>query len=149
MPTCYMMVGAPATGKTTFYHETLNAFPRLSSDEFIEVYASSLGLKYQDVFNDYVKTAMKLFNQQVDNFIKDQRDFVWDQTNLTRKSRAKKIYRLKGYSIVAVVFEPDLIKHQIYYQSRPDKVPWPVILEMRQSYERPTVMEGFSAIMQT
>jgi predicted kinase len=82
-----MLVGVPGSGKSTWIENqnwSKNCV-HLSSDKFIDNYASSLGKTYNDVFNEYVKTATQLLNKQAITTNVSETDAIWDQTNLTDK----------------------------------------------------------------
>lgn len=147
MPVCFMLVGPPCSGKTTYYKSFLSHIEYASSDHFIESYAQAQGLKYQDVFKEFAPTAMKLFDQKIDSLVQMGASFVWDQTNMDRRTRAKKLARLKDYTVVALAFELPEDLHKAYYSVRTDKVvPWDVIESMLARYERPTLDEGFAEV---
>ncbi len=83
------------------------------------------------------------------------RNFIIDRTNLTVKSRAKFIQKLKlhNYEIEAVVF-PEVGSEALSKEewkrrldSRPGKtIPQEVLDQMVDSYEIPLMSEGFSKI---
>lgn len=148
-PTCYMLVGLPASGKTTW---TMKNHPELgcaSTDKFIDQFAAEKGISYNDAFKDGIKEATARMIDEVGTFILEERDFVWDQTNLTKKSRAKKMNYLVDYNVVAVVFEqPEKKEWKKRLASRPGKnIPTVAMASMILSYEVPTIDEGFYKIM--
>jgi predicted kinase len=148
MPTCYMLIGAPCTRKSTFYNDHFQHLPSVSSDAFIEQYAQERGVSYQEVFSEFVSSATRLMNVQLDALIAQQQDFVWDQTNMNQRARAKKLARLKGYEVIAIVFVLPIELHKSLYSARTSKiVPWDVIETMLKHYEEPTITEGFSSIV--
>jgi predicted kinase len=74
---------------------------------------------------------------------------VWDQTNTSRKSRAKKLLQLSEYNKIAVFFEtpPDVVLDK-RLASRPGKeIPDYVMRTMKENLEYPTLEEGFDVIM--
>jgi predicted kinase len=146
-PVCYMFVGAPCTGKSTHYEEEFSYLPRASSDEFIMLYAKLLGRQYDEVFKEYAPTAMIMLNKQIANLIANRESFVWDQTNMTVKGRASKLRLLKDYRVVAVIFERNREVHRRWYEARTDKfVSWNIIESMLNTYQRPTMEEGFCSL---
>lgn len=155
MPTCYMMVGVPGSGKSTLINELKENNPNLktvSSDEYIERVAKEQGKTYDEVFKEAVDPAMKWMNEQIQTFIRNKEDFVWDQTNLVQSSRMKKMRNLNsnGYEVNAVVIELSPEEHSRRLEKRANdggkKISQAVIDDMRASYERPTYAEGFKKI---
>jgi predicted kinase len=147
-PICYMFVGAPCTGKSTYYEKNLSDLPRASSDEFIMDYARSVGKRYDEVFKEYVSTAVVMLKNQVTNLIANRQSFVWDQTNMTTQGRAAKLRLLKDYRVVAVIFERNREVHRGWYEARTDKfVSWDIIESMLSTYQPPTTKEGFDSLL--
>jgi predicted kinase len=145
-----MLVGVPGSGKSTWIENqnwSKNCV-HLSSDKFIDNYASSLGKTYNDVFNEYVKTATQLLNKQAITTNVSETDAIWDQTNLTVKSRAGKIKLFPCYKKIAVVFEtPDSFELARRLASRPGKsISDAVMASMTSIFQMPTTEEGFDEI---
>ena len=147
-----MMVGLPCSGKSTYIENNLEDYVAISTDNIIQTYADYNGKSYNDVFKEYIKTAEKIMNWQLMNAILNRKNIVWDQTNLTRKTRAKKLSRIPSdlYIKRCVSFEvPDDVGvlFQAQLDHRPEKVISPQILEgMRDTYEEPMIDEGFATI---
>jgi len=78
----------------------------------------------------------------------NNKDVIWDQTNLTAKSRAAKLKMLPDYYKIAVVFKtPDAEEHARRLASRPGKsIPEGVLRSMAANLELPTEAEGFQEI---
>ena len=148
-PTCYMLIGVPGSGKTTWVLENHPSMSYASTDKYIDQFAAEAGKTYNDVFEASIKTATSRMLDDVADFITDMNDFVWDQTNVTKKSRATKIARLvkEDYQITGVVFEvPKNLKERL--ASRPGKnIPSHVMESMIKNFEMPTITEGFSKII--
>lgn len=153
--TVYMFVGLPCAGKSTLRDKIISIFGDgaivISSDDYLEQKAEEAGLTYNDVFQDNIKAAdlnmySKLGNAQGHPGV---RMFIWDQTNLTPKTRKKKLARFPGdYNKVAVVFECDEEVRQERLMNRPGKViPAHVDSSMRETYVAPTLDEGFGSIV--
>ena len=75
MPTLYMLIGVPAAGKSTWVKQHQNANTLVaSSDDYIERQAERMGSTYNDVFDDFIKsanthaiaTAKKAFSDNLD-----------------------------------------------------------------------------------
>jgi predicted kinase len=150
MPTLYVLVGVPGSGKSTWIRNQIWALGLtvVSTDAFVEQEAQRQGKTYSDVFDDYMPTAVKLMAEQVVWAREAGHDIIWDQTSTTVASRRKKFKMLPGYHAVAVVFptpEPAELERRL--ASRPGKnIPWNVMQGMISSLKLPTEEEGFDEI---
>ena len=150
MSTLYMLVGVPGSGKSTWVNNQSwsKKCVHLSSDKFIDEYATSVGKTYDEVFTEHVKTATQLLTKQAITTNVAETDAIWDQTNLTVKSRASKLKIFRCYKKIAVVFAtPD--SHELAKQlaSRPGKsISDAVIASMTNIFQMPTTEEGFDEI---
>jgi predicted kinase len=153
MPKCYQLIGVPASGKSTWVsnQDWVEDCVIVSTDEFVEAYAESVGKTYSEVFNDYMPTAVKLMADKVVDAREQGRDIIWDQTSTTIASRKRKFNMLPDYEHVAVVFPtPSRIELRSRLDSRPGKeIPDVVIEGMLVSFETPTEEEGFNEIWYT
>jgi tRNA uridine 5-carbamoylmethylation protein Kti12 len=157
------MVGLPATGKSTIANFGLGVYDRIempvfvySTDQFIEDAATHFGKTYDEMFEDNIKAATASMNALLDDAIKEQKDIIWDQTNLGVKKRKKIINRMKqaGYQVRCVCImppEPGHISDQTEWKhrlnNRPGKnIPNHVIANMIENYVEPTIEEGFDMI---
>lgn len=151
MPKLYMLIGVPASGKSTWVRN--NVDPRAvvaSSDDYLEAMAAREGKTYNEVFDKYIKAANQHVNTTVDMAMNKGLDIVWDQTNLTKKSRAGKLSRFGDeWEKIAVVFPtPDDDEWKKRLDSRPGKtIPSNILLGMKSSIEMPTKDEGFDEII--
>jgi predicted kinase len=145
-----MLVGIPGSGKSTWVNNQswAKSCVYLSSDKFIEDYATSVNKTYNEVFDEYIKTAGHLLNKQAITANVAESDAIWDQTNLTVKSRASKLKIFPCYKKIAVVFntpEADELARRL--ANRPGKsISDAVIASMTNIFEMPTIEEGFSEI---
>ena len=145
-PHCYFLVGLPGSGKST-WADSRFLLPIVGTDQWIDRFAAELGATYNEVFDSHIKEATRLFDMQINDLVYQGRDFVWDQTNLTVKSRKAKLSRLKGYDVSAVVFDIDPTVLAERQAQRPGKtIPSHVLKSMASSYQEPTLEEGFSRI---
>ncbi len=149
MPTCYIMVGLPGVGKSTYIENNLKNITVHSSDQIIEDYAKSIGSTYDDVKLDYSDQAIKIFRQNISNSIRNNETFIVDRTNMTKKSRRSVISSLpKKYNLEAIVIEVDDITHKNYLNSRKTKtIPDSVIDNLKKIFEFPIPEEGFTKIV--
>ena len=154
-PVAYLLVGVPGSGKSTWAEPylTRDGFGLVSSDAYIETMAAAAGKTYGDVFKQCIDAATKWMNDQFKIYADACQSIIWDQTNLTRKSRRKKIDALiaAGYDVVAVTFEiPDseLTARRVARAEKTGKTVPPSILEsMGKTYERPVRHEGFTKVI--
>ena len=150
MPTVYVLVGVPGSGKSTWIRNQIWALGLtvVSTDAFVEQEAHRQGKTYNEVFEDYMPTAVGLMADQVVAAREAGHDIVWDQTSTTVTSRRKKFAMLPNYRAVAVVFPtPKADELAIRLASRPGKiVPDHVVSNMIDQFQQPTLEEGFDEI---
>ncbi len=153
MPKCYQMVGVPGSGKSTWIadQEWAKDCVIVSTDEFVEAHAQSVGKTYSEVFTDYMPTAVKLMADKVVRAREEGKDIIWDQTSVNLKSRTRKFNMLPDYYHIAVVFKtPEHKELMRRLFNRPGKdIPEHVIASMIASFEMPTEEEGFKEIWYT
>lgn len=155
-PICTVMVGLPASGKST----RVNNMTRMdsgafvySTDNILERIAEQLGKTYNEVFEKHIKSAQQEADIWLAEAIKNKQDIIWDQTNLGFKKRRKIISNVKkhGYNVVCECFvPPEGDSMQILLQrlkNRTEKqISLKVIENMQDSYIKPEISEGFSRI---
>jgi predicted kinase len=150
MPTCYQLIGVPASGKSTWVknQDWALGLTVVSTDPFVEDYARAQGKTYSEVFTEYMPTAVDLMAKQVVFAREHDHTVIWDQTSTTVKSRERKFRMLPGYEHIAVVFRtPNLDELKLRLANRPGKdVPWEVVQGMIDNWEEPTLEEGFTEI---
>ena len=150
MPTVYVLVGVPGSGKSTWItnQDWIQDCAVVSTDAFVDQEAERQGKTYNEVFKDYMPTAVKLMADQVVQAREAGRDIIWDQTSTTVASRKKKFKMLPNYHAVAVVFPtPEPAEMERRLTSRPGKnIPWNVMQGMISSLKLPTEEEGFDEI---
>ena len=152
MPKLYVLVGVPGSGKSTWYannEELLGDTVYASTDDFVEQEAKRQGKTYNDVFKEYMPTAVKLMAEVVRTARDLNMDIVWDQTSTTVKSRAKKFRMLPNYEAVAVVFPtPGAVELGRRLAGRVGKnIPAHVMRSMINNPQPPTAEEGFDEII--
>jgi len=147
-PNLYMLIGVPGSGKSTFVDAQDHNFVHISSDYYVEKFAKKMGKTYNEVFSLTVKRATRLMMRAVRRAQENGQDIIWDQTNTTAKSRAKKLAMLPEYNKVAFYFKTppaDILAARL--ANRPGKeIPDRVMKSMIQHLKQPTLDEGFTKI---
>ena len=150
MKKLYVLVGVPASGKSTWVanQNWVDECVVISTDEYVEAYAKECGQTYSEVFDDYMPTAVELMLAKVEWARDKGKDIIWDQTSTSIKTRANKFRMLPDYYKIAVVFDvPETEELQRRLASRPGKdVPWNVVERMIAGWQEPTTEEGFDQI---
>ena len=154
MPKLYVLVGVPCAGKSTWianqrWDMANTVF--VSTDNHVEAYAKSVGKTYNEVFKDYMPTAVDLMTKDVIAAREAGKDIVWDQTSTTLASRKRKFRMLPDYYAIAVVFPtPEINELSRRLGSRPGKnIPHYVMNRMIEGFDEPTEDEGFAEIWRT
>jgi predicted kinase len=153
-----MLIGVPGSGKSTWlqnkdFTKDERATCILSTDNYIEDAAKVLGKTYNEVFEETIADATADLNAQLSWAVKNSMNIVWDQTNINKKTRAKKLAMIPSndYEKIAVFFEtPDEEEHQRRLNScgREGKsIPEHVMRNMIKGLERPEKSEGFDRIV--
>ena len=148
----YMLMGIPGSGKSAFREKQFSGdyAEHISTDDVIQKIATLFDLTYDDCFQDCFKFAEAQILSQITKAINKNRLIVWDQTNLTRKSREKKLALFKDSSYKRIIYvfptpDPEELKRRLY--KRPGKTIPPKILQsMIKSFEYPVLEEGFDEI---
>jgi predicted kinase len=150
MSKCYMLIGVPAAGKSTWIgnQDWAKDCVTVSTDNYVEAQAKLEGKTYNEVFTEFMPLAVKMMAQDVVNAREAGKDIIWDQTSTTIRSRERKFNMLPDYHHIAVVFKtPEKEEHERRLASRPGKnIPPHVMKNMIESYEPPTEDEGFKEI---
>lgn len=150
MPTAYILIGIPASGKSTWVksQQWSNGCVIVSTDSYVEAFARSVNRSYSEVFDEVMPKAVEQMVNDVVEAYESSKDIIWDQTSTTIASRKKKLKMLDGYTKIAIVFKiPEMEELMKRLSSRPGKViPWEVVSQMISSFEHPSLEEGFDQI---
>lgn len=156
-PICYVMVGLPASGKSTRVKNMcdmdLDAFV-YSTDNYIEQCAKVNGWTYDQAFSEFIDPATKHMNEMLDIAIRSKQNIIWDQTNTGAGKRKRIINRMKqaGYIVECECYLPpetveDIAEWNSRLHNRPGKtIPDHVIENMVKTFVVPTLDEGFDKI---
>lgn len=156
-PICTVMVGLPATGKSTRVRQLVDMNPGAfvySTDNYIEQCAKQNGWTYDQAFDEFIKPATKHMNEMLDIAVRSKQDIIWDQTNLGAKKRAKIVNRMRnaGYRVECecILFPQGDSQWEDWHfrmKDRPGKTIGESIIEsMMDSFVKPTIDEGFDAV---
>lgn len=150
MPTAYIMVGVPGSGKSSWIRaqKWTDDCVNVSTDFHVEQYAKEKGKTYSEVFDEYMTTAIELMLSDVHNAMDEGKDIIWDQTSTTVASRRRKFRMLENYTMIAVVMKcPPLDELKQRLATRPGKIiPESVVQHMIDNFETPTIFEGFDEV---
>jgi predicted kinase len=153
MPELVMLCGIPTSGKST-YVEKLKKLDYwkdavvLSTDNYIEKQAQRCGLTYNQIFDDVIDNATRELELEF-NMAKDKgKNIIWDQTNLSVKTRRKKLLKLPSYYRRSVVyFEVSLEEALERNKHREGKfIPESILKRMWHQFEIPTRNEDFDYV---
>lgn len=148
-----MLCGIPTSGKSTYVNKLkkLDYWKDavvLSTDNYIEEYAKRVGQTYNEVFDDVIPDATREIELQL-NMAKDKgKDIIWDQTNLSVKTRRNKLSKLPSYYRRGVVyFEISLEEALERNKHREGKfIPESILKRMWHQFEIPTHNEDFDYV---
>lgn len=152
MPICYIMVGPPAVGKSTWVERNCEGDATiLSTDAELERIADVRGETYNQVFTTEFKAAERIMWDKAAAVREARGDVYIDRTNMTAASRKKFIdyFKVTGdYDFIAVVFElPTMEEWVRRLNNRPGKIiPKHIVDRMTASFEMPEYQEGYSQI---
>lgn len=147
-----MLIGAPGTGKSTWAVRQKHS-KVFSTDAILEEWGKRDGLSYNQAFAryDFRKVTREMEDRIKKAFAKGQ-SVIWDQTNMSVKSRAKKLAMVPAdYQKAAVIFivpEAEVKKRLKAREKETGKViNFGVLKSFQNKYERPTEDE-FDLIME-
>jgi predicted kinase len=152
MPTVYMLCGVPYSGKSTWTNSKLIGNPSyvLSTDDTIETICRVCDTTYAAAFDKLMDYAEMVLELDLKGAIDRNQDIIWDQTNLTKKSRAKKLAKIPAsYKKVAVNFSvPDEDEMKRRIEKRKNKIiPQNAMERMVSQYKPASLEEGFDEVV--
>ncbi len=152
MANCYILIGVPASGKSTWVDNNQHLYDAIaSSDDTIEIVASEYGFTYSETFKKLIDFASMVFERDLKSAIDLNENIVIDRTNVSSKARKRFIdmFKKAGYTVTAVVFEtPNAEEWKRRLDSRPDKfIPEDVLTSMSKNFVYPNVDEGFDYVI--
>lgn len=161
MPNLIVMIGPPGCGKSTYIKKKIlknNNYIIISFDDIIMEMAKELNI------DDYSLAYVRLFGaastklaEIAEKYLIERKDIIWDQTNISVKSRQKifsilKKNKINDYHIKAISFEITEEEHKKRLEQRnlecPTKqIPQHIIENMKLSYDKPSLSEGFHELL--
>lgn len=145
MYNCHILVGVPASGKSTLARKMgLTVF---STDDIITEIASGYGMTYNESFKDLIGFAEKIFWRGIDMGARQGIDMIIDRTNLSIKSRSKIIEAVRAHGDYRIHVHEFLVPHKTEWErrltSRPGKtIPRDVLENMvRTQADNPVKMD--------
>jgi predicted kinase len=164
-PNFYMMTGVPCSGKSTLIEKGWFSgidypYPTtiLSTDNILESWAKIENISYKDAFDLHFKGAeQKMKDDLAKCMITKLYNVIWDQTNLTAKTRKRKLSWMGNnrefFTLIGIGFyyKPEdievLVERNLARAQATGKyVPTGQVREMFQTYERPSIDEGFEHV---
>ena len=147
----YVLVGIPGSGKSTRRRLLQLQHPNatiISTDDFVEGFAASVGSTYNEVFPTAVKYTAEYIDRVLAYALEMGKDIIWDQTNLTVKKRKTILNRIPdSYEKVVIFIDTSLNVSLQNNNERERKVPEEVIKRMYHQLEIPHLNEGFDNII--
>jgi predicted kinase len=153
IPEIVMLCGIPCSGKSTYVNKLLtyeyweNSII-LSTDNYIEEQAKRLGMTYNEVFQDCIDEATRQLEMSFVRAKEEGKRIIWDQTNLSIKTRKKKLTKVPSiYKRTVVWFQVDLEEALKRNETRKGKfIPESILKRMYHQFEVPTLEEGFDFV---
>lgn len=155
-PFIIVLVGLPGSGKSTWVNENFkdgeDNVVVVSSDKWVERRAAILRVQYSFVYKDCIGWATAKMKSDAKNAIKEEKNIIWDQTNLSKKKRKGILKRINDrYYKIAINFDvPDsVLEERLEHRSKLDgkTIPRHVLENMISSYDPITKDEGFDKII--
>ena len=120
----------------------------LSTDNYIEEQAKRLGMTYNEVFQDCIDEATRQLEMSFVRAKEEGKRIIYDQTNLSIKTRKKKLTKVPSiYKRTVVWFQVDLEEALKRNKTREGKfIPESILKRMYHQFEVPTLEEGFDFV---
>lgn len=101
VPICFMLIGLPASGKSTIAREIVSLFPQCQNydlDSILIKRALKDGKTYHDIILDKKlrDRCTAQYNQNMNSTIRNRQTFIWEQLNIAKGSRVRKALRVKS-----------------------------------------------------
>jgi predicted kinase len=153
-PKLFVLVGIPGSGKSTFIRQKMSAddYVIISTDDVIEKMAAEVGKTYDELWQTRpYKRAKKIADANFADAVKNVKNIIWDQTNITIDKRKTILSKIpEQYYKVAVLFTTplDVVKDRLKKREKEGKIiPDHVVNDMFKRLQPPTVTEGFDEVV--
>jgi len=151
-PVFYLLCGVPGSGKSTWVSSQpwdTKTTVVVSSDAVIERWAAQQHTTYSEIFDRAIGPAVAQMQSEFSAAVAKNLSVVWDQTNLTVKSRRSRLAQVpQHYRRVAVWFPTppaDLLTQRL--AARPGKIiPAKLLQTMIATAVQPQISEGFDQV---
>ena len=120
----------------------------LSTDDYIEKQAQRCGLTYNQIFDDVIDDATRELELEL-SMAKDKgKNIIWDQTNLSVKTRKKKLSKLPSFYHRGVVCFEILLEEALERNKHREGkfIPESILKRMWHQFEIPTLEEDFDYV---
>ena len=148
------LCGLPGSGKSTWgrnHFEGNTKWILASTDFYIEEKAKKAGKTYNEMFQSTIKSAEENLEQALKTAINHGFDVLYDQTNITKKGRLKKLGKFPAdYKKICVVFttsEEILDRVNEERKTIGRAIPDEIFKSMKQSFQMPSKDEGWDEII--
>eukprot|EP00117_Sycon_ciliatum_P048954 scpid42563/ scgid34787/ Heterogeneous nuclear ribonucleoprotein U-like protein 1; Adenovirus early region 1B-associated protein 5; E1B-55 kDa-associated protein 5 len=158
--TVMMMVGLPASGKTTWArkYQSEHADQRytiLGTNDIMEqMRVNNLMRKrnYHGRFDQLMQLATKVHGKLMDICKHRKRNFILDQTNVYSSARQRKINNFRQFgerqAVALIVTDDELGRRTSQRERKEGKlVPDSAVKEMKRNFVLPTLKEGFTSVL--
>lgn len=148
-PHLHLLTGLPYSGKSTLARRLLAQMPDafvFAVDPLLHARAEAEGRTYHEVWESHYKQAERLMRQRLTEAIEARRTVIWDQLNLTRKTRAKVLRRFdtgyRRHCHYVLCSDPGEIERR--RAARPEQpISRGVYRGMDSTFQAPDMSEGF------
>ena len=150
MAVVYFLVGLPGTGKSTWALNNKDLFNAtvISTDTFIEEEASKQNKTFAEVYHKTITKALEKVESSFKYSLKNKKNIILDQTNLSRKTRLEKLRLVpKDYGKVCVFFmTPKDLKERLKNR-KGREISDSAIKNMEANLEIPLKKEGWDKVI--
>lgn len=150
-PVVIMLVGLPASGKSTIRTKLNTLFPgvfnNVSIDDYIEDVMAREGKRYREVFDANIWNARVHTDTEIELLTEAKMHVIWEGANLKASARRKKLTEFDGYHKIALIAEqPDQKEWERRLEQAGKEFPISMLLEMERTFVYPTKDEGFDRV---
>lgn len=146
-----MLVGLPASGKSTLRKKLNTLFPGVFNNVAIDDYMEEIMAReckpYREVFDANIWNARVHTDTEIELLTEAKMHVLWEGANLKASARRKKLTEFNGYHKIAVIAEqPDQKEWERRLAEAGKDFPLSLLLEMERTFVYPTKAEGFDKV---